>query len=104
MAENAKQLIQALLNEEAAKASLILRMVISEMGITKRSLQDEWGITPPTCNKYLNDIMMLDHYDLVFLANKLQIDIGAMHKLQVGGYESADQFITENNIEIPKTY
>lgn len=100
MESNQKEQIQILLNQDSAKASVILRAVLSEIGIAKNALMRDWGITPPTCSKYLNDIMMLNHYDLVFLASKLKVEVSEMHNLQRGVYHSAQQFIEENNIVI----
>jgi hypothetical protein len=100
MESNQKENIQILLNEESVKRSMILKAVIAQMRIPMKTLMKEWGLSRPTLDKYLNDILILGYYDLVFLSVKLQVSITAMHDLVQGKYESPEAFITQNNIKI----
>lgn len=100
MESNQKELIQVLLNTEAVKRSLILKSVISKMRIPMKDLMKDWGLSRPTLDKYLNDILILGYYDLVFLASKLQVQVEQMQGLVAGKYESPEEFIEENNIKI----
>lgn len=100
MSTNQKEQIQVLLNEEAVKRSIILKSVIGQMRIPMKTLMKDWGLSRPTLDKYLNDILMLGHYDLVFLSDKLQVPVSTMHDLVLGKYETPEEFITQNNIKI----